>query len=79
MEAQQVAAALGALTRPDPGPADDVARGDALGVAMPRIARAHGVEPSRAAAPPAAGRHRAVLAAAQAARLRARRVRLEPG
>lgn len=80
-EARQVAGALSALTDTQPDAASDRMASDPLRVAIERIARAQGLAAPRMAAAPAgaADRHGAVIAAAEAARLRARRVRLEPG
>ena len=81
LEARQVAAALASLTDAQPDAASDTVATDPLRVAIERIARAQGLTlPRMAATPaPAADQHRTVVAAAEAARLCARRVRLEPG
>ncbi|TCZ53899.1 hypothetical protein [Roseicella aquatilis] len=82
LEERGVVAALAALTGERPDAAADMAGVDPLQAAIACIARAQGLAPPgwSAAPPPAVpDRHRAVLATAEAARLRARRVRLEPG
>ncbi|WP_207539260.1 NHLP bacteriocin export ABC transporter permease/ATPase subunit [Sabulicella rubraurantiaca] len=75
------AAAAVAMLAGQGGKTQEVGEGEGLRDALQRIARALGVPAEGAARAPerTKDRHRAVLAAAEGFRLRARRVRLEPG